>query len=259
MPVLPGVECEEDWRRFLEGIRNSLAPGDAFETELVDKLAAILWKMRRLGRHEVALTMRDIKDWHSWSTSIDEVLTMSAEQEKAENLREREFLRRLEAIEDGSAQVMFSPEETKRLLQGFGELLAGDDDEAFDDDVGGDIGLELEPRDYSAAELVAELQGAASAGENDWREVLNDYLTARRERLEGRGKEFAAGRSHIERHLVPGESDLNRVACYERHLISSMMKFLNVLERRQALRKGEPVAAPIAVDLNLSANPLPAP
>ena len=57
--VIPGMEDEAEWERYLKGITENLAPEGALEQELAARIASLLWRLRRVTRHETATT-RDI-------------------------------------------------------------------------------------------------------------------------------------------------------------------------------------------------------
>lgn len=53
--VLPLVERAEDWRAHLAGFVEALRPVGAVEEELVERMAAITWRLRRVERVEAAM------------------------------------------------------------------------------------------------------------------------------------------------------------------------------------------------------------
>ncbi len=53
-PVIPGVEREEDWEAHRAGVVESLAPGGHLETVLAERVAFLLWRLRRVAAYEVA-------------------------------------------------------------------------------------------------------------------------------------------------------------------------------------------------------------
>lgn len=55
-PVIPGMEDEEQYERHLAGITENLAPEGALEEELAGRIASLLWRLRRVTRHETATT-----------------------------------------------------------------------------------------------------------------------------------------------------------------------------------------------------------
>jgi hypothetical protein len=61
-PVVTGMEKEEEWEEYLEGTRASLAPGDHFEESLVERIALLLWRLRRVVAFETASIGREFGD-----------------------------------------------------------------------------------------------------------------------------------------------------------------------------------------------------
>ena len=50
--VLPGVEDEAEWKQFYDDMHQSVAPLGPAEASLVDRIAAIFWRLRRVPRAE---------------------------------------------------------------------------------------------------------------------------------------------------------------------------------------------------------------
>jgi hypothetical protein len=61
-PVIPEVEDWDEWWEYIEGFKASLSPEGLLEEELVQRIAALSWRLRRVTRFEVRATMRNIKD-----------------------------------------------------------------------------------------------------------------------------------------------------------------------------------------------------
>ena len=55
-PVIPGLEDEAELDRYLKGITESLAPEGNFKAELAARVASLLWRLRRVTRHQAATT-----------------------------------------------------------------------------------------------------------------------------------------------------------------------------------------------------------
>ena len=53
--IIEGLETEEEWDRHIDGIVTNLAPEGALEEELADRLATLLWRLRRVTRYETAV------------------------------------------------------------------------------------------------------------------------------------------------------------------------------------------------------------
>jgi hypothetical protein len=61
LPVLPG-ECADDWQAHRDGIVGSLAPAGGLETALAERVALILWRLRRVASYETGVTALDIEE-----------------------------------------------------------------------------------------------------------------------------------------------------------------------------------------------------
>ncbi len=55
VPVLPGVEDEDEWRAYRAGIFESLAPDGHFECALAERAARLFWRLRRVERYETEM------------------------------------------------------------------------------------------------------------------------------------------------------------------------------------------------------------
>jgi hypothetical protein len=53
-PVIPGIEHAEDWEAHRAGIRASIQPVGSLEIELAERVALLLWRLRRVARFETA-------------------------------------------------------------------------------------------------------------------------------------------------------------------------------------------------------------
>jgi hypothetical protein len=65
---------------------------------------------------------------------------------------------------------------------------------------------------------------------------------------------LAKAKAHIERKRILSFDEVNRLALYERQINGTLKSLCNQLERHQARRLGQPVAAPLALDLTVSSN-----
>jgi len=54
LPVIPGLERQEDWRQHYHGILASLAPQGQLELSLADRIASLLWRLHRIHRFETS-------------------------------------------------------------------------------------------------------------------------------------------------------------------------------------------------------------
>src|SRR5688572_13958595 len=65
VPVVPGLEHPDQWEAHRLGLVTSLNPVGHFEEVLVERLAALLWRLRRVLRYEtqsIALGQESAED-----------------------------------------------------------------------------------------------------------------------------------------------------------------------------------------------------
>ena len=56
LPVVPGLEWNEDWETHRAGILKSLAPEGTLEEALAERVALYFWRLNRVHRYETAVT-----------------------------------------------------------------------------------------------------------------------------------------------------------------------------------------------------------
>jgi hypothetical protein len=80
-PVVEGLEREPDWRRHLEGLVASLVPAGDLEAALAERIALLLWRLRRVTLFERETMQGEVerveKDW-------DKIVAFSLEHRSAE-------------------------------------------------------------------------------------------------------------------------------------------------------------------------------
>ena len=55
VPVIPGLEREEDWQAHRAGVLSSLTPEGHLEMALADRVALLLWRLARIARYECGI------------------------------------------------------------------------------------------------------------------------------------------------------------------------------------------------------------
>lgn len=61
-PVVRDVEDPRDWQRHLHGITESFNPQDWHESFLVNRVAALLWRLHRIQRYETRMIRVNLDD-----------------------------------------------------------------------------------------------------------------------------------------------------------------------------------------------------
>lgn len=60
IPVLPAVESQKEWNDFVTGLKNDLHPDGTLENTLVERIAGLLWRIRRLQIYESKTVEKEI-------------------------------------------------------------------------------------------------------------------------------------------------------------------------------------------------------
>jgi hypothetical protein len=56
------LESEDDWKKHVEGVWASVEPDGYLEEEMANRLAGLLWRLRRVGAYEAEQITLDIND-----------------------------------------------------------------------------------------------------------------------------------------------------------------------------------------------------
>jgi hypothetical protein len=280
-PVLPnGVESQEAWDVHLASLEEALQPVGAWEKLCVYRIALSAWKHFRLVRHELSLVAETISnpanefkteydDDYVHAGDVAEVLARSEASLEGELSRMRDLVPRIQSLSTDGDNVIFTAVERRQILSAIIEQLSsrtGEGEDAEEDDsaelvdeeaVGDDaepISVAVGNEDavtVSAVQLREELGQIAAA--NGWApgEAIDELVTRLEESIRTRQHRLRLARTHIGACLIPDERNVNRLALYERQLDAASRRYLNDRYRAQALRLGQPVAAPIAVDVNV--------
>ena len=61
-PVIPERESDDEWQRHLDGVIQSLEPEGHLEAVLAERIASLLWRIKRAVRYETEMTSQYIHD-----------------------------------------------------------------------------------------------------------------------------------------------------------------------------------------------------
>jgi len=62
VPVIPPFESFDDWEDFRGGIIASYGPEGRLETELAERIASLLWRIKRAVNYETEMTAHNLDD-----------------------------------------------------------------------------------------------------------------------------------------------------------------------------------------------------
>ena len=259
--LLPG-ESRNKYESLLKGFSKALQPMGRLEELLVEKLAVLAWRHRRLLLAEGAEIRRSTEFWE-WDQRIqqakqaeEEVLEFalnagadSSDPDFIQKIQQPDLLeRRLELLRELRQAIKssgFEKERDSSLLDKF-----YGSDESLREDLRESYDLWVAPAETPEEERQREGYATPEECKNN---VLSE-VEAEIGRLQKYQRERTAvesERTNLETlsRKVPASEELDRLLRYEASLERSFDRTLNQLERMQRLRRGQPVAPRLDVNV----------
>ena len=239
-PVIKPVESAREWKCYYAAMLASLATLGMLEATLAERIILTAWRLRRVMRYET----EQIRLKQAGAIGI--VCTQ---------LRQAASRPGVDAFADLEASLLQKHDSS------------ADPDCGYDDYVSNDMELSEE----DAQELLSRVHDALGwpdRFDNYWQTLpkseswtagrvrqLVGVLTERHceqseKQMAGEGKQRLD--EYRREHLLPGEGTLEKVMRYEAHLSRLLHRDLHELQRLQAMRQGQPVVPPIAIDVELT-------
>jgi hypothetical protein len=258
-PVVPGLEKEEDWEEYRDGILVDLVPLGSLELALAERVATLAWRLHRVIRYEtesIALFQEraedDLADRRRFDSGPDhpEVVRGNAKSARAEHGLLKRFAKMdddkpLSALDadsviwdatecvDKVAEGELEPEE---VLEGVSVPGLPDSDswEGY--------------KDWTAGLVRAVIKAVARVTDEDPEELVEAATRVARFKMERTKLEAEKVERDLQNmsreRLLPDEKTLEKVSRYEAHLSRLLFKALHELEALQVRRSGG--AAPLA-------------
>ena len=269
--VLQG-ESRPDYESLLDGLRESFQPVGSLEEILVEKLAALLWRHRRVINAEGA-EIRKKREFLEWDKKREQ--SMEGENQARENA-----ITGLDTFDDGDTREgliwhIENPEISDRCLELLGELRDQVESEELSLESEGTTSsiltriygppgqkhlTETLYGEYTAWCHTAEAEPEERkhegyASPEECKKQVLQAIAAETERLKRYKKSLLAievQRVEIEklRQSVPDTPGLDRLMRYEASLERAFDRTLSQLERIQRMRKGQAVPPPLKVDVS---------
>ena len=245
-PVIPDLEREEDWEAHRAGVVASLALQGYLEETLAERIALLLWRLRRVARYErdsiasaQKWVMEDIEDRFQGAPYVPPDL--QAGDAELEMMFVRDTVRGLALLLEGKDADRLSADAACGALEALAKEAELDvneidvagvpDDVPWESFSGWTVGLVRQAAQTIAARAgkgVADLCKAAL-------EKANTDLAA----ITIFAKRVARLRETMPRQrLLPDEDTLNKVIRYEAHLHRQLLQTMLDLEALQARRQG---------------------
>lgn len=253
LPVLPGVESEDEWERHLAGVAQSLLPQTHLEGMLAERIALLLWRLRRVARYERQVTLAAHQDLEVQYT------TPSAIIKEAERAAEWTCGNGTDDDAPVSTPALVALVDAIPAVPGYGLIRRGPALQVLRAlaDAAGGMDLHDVLTDLLGYEDATTVEGwvhdmlkeavdrvARNAGVSCFvlKERALRTLTPRLSEAQ------AEGRQAFERacaaNILPDQDVVERVIRYEAHLNRQLLTSLHELEALQARRMGR--AAPLA-------------
>jgi hypothetical protein len=280
-PVLSKVESPQEWQQHLEGYRAYYAPVGEVEENLVYLIGYQDWKLIvRLIPYECDRTFKSMTNPDEFSVDsaspevVREILNGGEERLRAQLSTDFAMLARYSSLLNGTDDLLvFSKSEVEEILSWIAEQIQehieNDEDHEDDDAEGDDLeqplecdegtdtddlvrDITVEDRPWTLAEIQQQLASMGEAANLSWREELSNLLEAWEVQLNSHSDVLDKAKTHLCLNRVLGLKQLERVNLYERQILGTRKSLVNQLERHRALRLGQVVPPPLAVDLTLS-------
>ena len=244
--VIPGIEREEDWQEHRAGILGSCAPEDYLEEALTERIAHLLWNLRRVARYEtesIALAQEQIEDTWWVVQGPEQPGSMRAEAQYYSDV-----LLALECLPELPDDQPLSGDNAASILYAVARQAK---DVNLDDFSLPGVSNDQTPEEFDGwtAGLVREGLAAIAANEcKDWSDLLARALE--KAYTESSAKQFKVERMEKDldrmsrERLLPDDKTLEKVMRYEAHLNRQFNQTLHELEARQVRRQGG--VAPLA-------------
>ncbi len=257
--VLKG-ESRAGYQSLLKGLWEAFQPEGRLEEVLVEKLAMILWRHRRLFVAEGAEIRKNI-EFLEWDQR-------NQQQEEAEEIGSSSIL----DYNGGLIRKIQNPDVLERCLELLAELRQGIEIEGFDPERDTPIleriygesdknrlrktlyeAYEIWLCTSNASEEEREREGYASQ-ERCRKNILGeiDDEIRRLKRYQKTQASIESDRTKLEslRRIVPESPALDRLLRYEASLERAFDRTLSQLERLQRMRLGQPVPPPVKIELS---------
>jgi hypothetical protein len=265
-PVVAGLESMRDWNLYRMEMLASLAPQGALEITLVERIILAAWRLRRVAQYE-SERIRSEQDACKDEVGMKLRLDLYRDGDPADEIEKvmqrikwyERCWRCAKLLAEGKDDVQVEMGDAKELLA----YLESKEDEVYADAHDYDpVQDDFEkserlpdPEQWTISSLrqrvqhVAENLGMSDDAVHSFQiEISQDYAKASRsvKLAKRRLKEWRRER------LLPDEKALDKMMRYESHLSRLLHRDLHELQRLQAMRLGQPVAVPIAIDVDVT-------
>lgn len=248
-PVVEGLESSNEWARYRACMLSDLAPAGAVEQVLAERIALSAWRLRRVHRYEIEQIRLPI-----------EMHTQEQQDQLENNSWKAENLIALNRLQQANASAPMDSSDAEAVMwRACRSLPTLVPEEDWDDSLDFDEYWEalVKPVTWTAGAIREMIATLARQYRVEPEKLLERMQTDAAEdaeyysRCQKRTKD--AIRNFKGEHLLPSVKVVEKIIRYESHLHRLFHRDLHELQRLQALRFGFDVAAPVAVDVDITA------
>jgi hypothetical protein len=242
-PVIPGVESMEEWQAHRDALVADRAPVGALEQELAERMASLLWRLRRPARYEreyIAASIERVpEDFIRRGLSRSLPRTIKDADERVETADRG--LQLLEVL--GDAPLM--TEVLDKDIEAIFEALSDDPElsELLEKSIPGFEEGIANAGDWAAPLLRVAFREIARRADMEPTEVLHRAIVRlsayRDERVEERAAMLAEQDRMRRERSLPEAGTLHALTRYESTLHRQLMQLMHEFEAAQARRRGE--------------------
>jgi hypothetical protein len=263
-PVVAGFESQQEWNGFRLEMMASFAPVGMLETTLAERLTLGAWRLRRVARYETE-HLRSEQD--QAKVKVGEKLRFDQQFGKGDpadeignvTLRIKAFerlIRCTKLLSQGNDSTPVDVTDANDLLQYLRRSDNADVDDYDPDEEDSEQTQEPEdPKQWTVGTLkerVGLLAGNLGWGGDCLQTLLGDLNSAGWKAFNSLKVAKRRLKEYRRESLLPDDEALEKVMRYESHLSRLFHRDLHELQRLQAMRQGQRVVAPIAIDVDMA-------
>lgn len=254
IPVLPMIENQEEWDQFVVELKLNLHPSGALEVALVERIAGILWKQRRLQRYEQNRIAKMIEEakfraCQKWEPSKDNpYIYDNADYDKIEKDVHvyPKVVKTLEKIVDGIQLKRIDYEVGKTIVRISSQIWIDHlnrEEEKKVSEKQNKYGLNETYLNQGFTEqeklIIVLKDNAKKCGVKDWIDHCCDVLSKAYDHRDKVVKDFETLNKRIEFEKIDSlEAKDDNLMKAETHLNRLLMQTLHELQRVQGMRAG---------------------
>ncbi len=262
--ILPGLEDAGQWQYHLEQTLQDMAPEGHLECLLAERIALLLWRMRRAAKYEQEAAAAELENAErrlpgsvfivSRHEQEQGLSPLEAADKRVEAASERVgFLERLRKQPDGevvleASELILTAQDIPNVSFAYGQCLEELDEVAERS--------RMENRPWTAKEVRSALGVLAKCGGVSFDQFLEKLTAPAKKDLARTERERSVLNSTLDQYrrlsLLPEEKELAKIIRYEAHLERMLSKAMHEFQRLQAARLGRPGPLPVAVDVTVS-------